>query len=465
MKNGNELLPNGSVIVVDKNADRTFAGYYVNKQPWSFLVSGRAFSFEDGIVDNIYKGKVTRAFASCGGFADIGIEEDVFVPFEKLTEGDSLILQITSEMHDGKTYRANRKITLSSPNVVLIIDKRIKVEYSKKLSESARYELKKNEGKYVSTLADIIGCGKLIIRSSAEKSTVEQICEDIRLLANRWLNIRRKFSTQIEVGLLDSGDDRTASFLSHYLSKVDCVVTNDSDVEQLAVDYKINNIAFVEEEIFDYTYALAVADEIIDKKRIVNDKNVNIRFDYPEACTFIDVNSGNFSVNGVRQSINKTNHLAVDEIARQISLRDITGAIVVDFLTDYNKGHQQALIDCLRESFKHDIHKVKVYQNVTSLGHVEIERKRTYEKAQSNWVNYSPDGVKTYTTDYVVLKLLSAVENENARNTKATVVLNKNFDIPEPILNYIKNYSVATIEFATSDSLTDKLFEIRYEDM
>ena len=467
MKNKNELLPKGSVLVVDKNEDRTFAGYFVDKLPWSFLVGGRHFSFAEGIIDNVYKGKVTRAFASGGGFLNIGIGEDVFLSHEKLlAEGDSVIVQVTTDSHDDKAFRVTQKISLASPNVILIIDKRNKVEYSKKLSENARNELKKNENEYISTLAEIIGCGKLIIRSSAEKSTVSEICDDIRLLANQWLNIRKKFWTKREPGLLDKRADRLSSFLSHYLPKVDCVITNDAEVEKIAVDYKIDNITFVEEELFDYSYALAVADEIIEKKRVINDKNVNIRFDYTDACTFIDVNSGNFSTKGASRQANQTNLLVVDEVARQISLRDITGAIVVDFLTVWREAFRQNLIDCLRESFKRDAHKVKVYSTVTSLGHVEIERERTYEKVQSDWVEYLEDGVKRYTTDYLLLKLLSAVENENARNTKATVILDKNFVLSEDVLNYVKKYAVAEIEFDSSDSLPqNKLFEIRYGDM
>src|SRR5207237_10751699 len=69
-------------------------------------------------------------------------------------------------------------------------------------------------------------------------------------------------------------------------------------------------------------------------------------FDYAEAFTVIDVNTGRFvgsrsksSTQRLEDTITKNNLEAVKEVVRQLRLRDIGGVIVIDFTDTANPTH------------------------------------------------------------------------------------------------------------------------------
>jgi ribonuclease G len=68
----------------------------------------------------------------------------------------------------------------------------------------------------------------------------------------------------------------------------------------------------------------------------------------------------------------------VGEIVRQITLRDIGGMILADFIDMEDEGHRRLVLDALDEAVKRDRAKLHVI-DLTALGLVEITRKRVYQ--------------------------------------------------------------------------------------
>jgi ribonuclease G len=68
-----------------------------------------------------------------------------------------------------------------------------------------------------------------------------------------------------------------------------------------------------------------------------------IIFDYTEALTVIDVNTGRFLGSGTLRTLSEANLEAVKEIAYQIRLRNIGGIIIVDFI-DMEKIESREMI-------------------------------------------------------------------------------------------------------------------------
>ncbi|MGH2625287.1 MAG: ribonuclease E/G, partial [Anaerolineales bacterium] len=73
-----------------------------------------------------------------------------------------------------------------------------------------------------------------------------------------------------------------------------------------------------------------------------------------------------------------TNLEAVDEIIRQIILRDIGGIILVDFIDMESDRHRKQVLKSLGEAVKVDRAKIHII-DLTELGLVEITRKRVYQ--------------------------------------------------------------------------------------
>jgi ribonuclease G len=105
-------------------------------------------------------------------------------------------------------------------------------------------------------------------------------------------------------------------------------------------------------------------------------------FDYAEAFTVIDVNTGSFvgsrsksSTQRLEDTIVKNNLEAVKEVVRQLRLRDIGGIIVIDFIDMANPKNRQAVEDAFRTELERDRTKTYVVE-ISPLGLVEMTRQK-----------------------------------------------------------------------------------------
>src|SRR5262249_5075365 len=103
-------------------------------------------------------------------------------------------------------------------------------------------------------------------------------------------------------------------------------------------------------------------------------------FDYAEAFTVIDVNTGRFVGSRSRKSggrledtITKNNLEAVKEVVRQLRLRDIGGIIVIDFIDMASPKNRSAVEKALGEELERDRTKTYVVE-ISPLGLVEMTR-------------------------------------------------------------------------------------------
>ena len=104
--------------------------------------------------------------------------------------------------------------------------------------------------------------------------------------------------------------------------------------------------------------------------------------DQTEAMTTIDVNTGGFvGHRNLEETIFKTNLEAAQAIARQLRVRNIGGIIIIDFIDMTEVDHQRQVLRALEKSLERDHSKITVSE-LTSLGLVQITRKRTRESLE-----------------------------------------------------------------------------------
>jgi len=128
--------------------------------------------------------------------------------------------------------------------------------------------------------------------------------------------------------------------------------------------------------------------------------------------TAIDVNSGN----GDPLAVNRA---AVDEIAHQLRLRRIAGAIVVDFMT-VPQGARRGILDLLRARTRLDPAGVQV-MGWTPLGHVELTRRRTGPSLAEALL--SPAPAFSFRTDIIAGDAMRALLAARRRNPSARLVI------------------------------------------
>src|SRR5207342_126763 len=108
-------------------------------------------------------------------------------------------------------------------------------------------------------------------------------------------------------------------------------------------------------------------------------------FDYAEAFTVIDVNTGRFvgsrsrsSAGRLEDTITKNNLEAVTEVVRQLRLRDIGGIIVIDFIDMANPKNRELVEEALKKELERDRTKTYVVE-ISPLGLVEMTRQNVTE--------------------------------------------------------------------------------------
>ena len=102
-----------------------------------------------------------------------------------------------------------------------------------------------------------------------------------------------------------------------------------------------------------------------------------LTFDRTEALTAVDVNSsGSDIAKGREESYLAINIEACDEIARQLRIRNISGMIIVDFISMKSEKSYQVLESHIRDAVSDDIVKTR-FVDFSGLKLAEIVRERT----------------------------------------------------------------------------------------
>ncbi len=115
-----------------------------------------------------------------------------------------------------------------------------------------------------------------------------------------------------------------------------------------------------------------------------------IVIDETEALISIDVNTGrNKGAKDLEKTILETNLEAVDEIARQVRLRNIGGLIVADLIDMKSRKDQQTVYQRMRQRLKRDKARTHVLP-ISQLGLMEMTRQRAAESMRSSQFDVCP---------------------------------------------------------------------------
>ena len=109
--------------------------------------------------------------------------------------------------------------------------------------------------------------------------------------------------------------------------------------------------------------------ESLKESRVHLDAGATLVIEPTSAVTLVDVNQGS------AESIVAANQSAAHEMARQCRLRDLSGAILIDFINMEQKNERARLLDTLAELFALDFASAQVH-GFTRLGIIELTRHR-----------------------------------------------------------------------------------------
>lgn len=374
-------------IIIGVNRDETRMGLLDDGQLVEYMVERAE---EQHLVGNIYKGRVANVVRGIqAAFIDIGLEQNAFLYLgDKLdvTEGQSLLVQITKDSRGTKGPTATRDITIPGKYAVLIPQADY-VGISRKITDKQiRQKLQELYGRVKAE-----GMG-IVVRTAAERVEEGLLLQDVQALMADWKVLRAREKVSKAPSLLHRELDLPIRMVRDYLKPdLDEIIIDElhthTRVEELvallpgAEHTKVKLYQGLE-DIFKYQGQEEAVAAISDRQVMLSCGGYLV-IDHTEAMTVIDVNSGKFSGReSLEETIMETNRQAAKEIARQLRLRDIGGIIVVDFIDMHTEEHKREILDRLREAFNEDRMRPKV-QDITVLNLVEITRKKSRQNLSS----------------------------------------------------------------------------------
>jgi ribonuclease G len=352
------------------------------------------------IAGNIYLGRVDNVLPGMeAAFVEIGLEKNGFLYVDEIvgpelerghgrkiqdliSKGQTLLVQAVKDPMKTKGARLTTQISLPG-RFVVFVPQGEGLGVSRRLDDDERQRLKEILRKLA------VDEGGLIVRTAAEGASEEDIERDIVFLQRLWRSIqtRAKEATapelvyqEAELPLRVTRDLFTGDFEKAY-------VDNDQAFKRITGYLKKTSPHMVERvvryrEKTPLMEHFGVEQEIKStlSRRVDLPSGGYLIFDYAEAFTVIDVNTGRFvgsrgkNAGGrLEDTITKNNLEAVKEVVRQLRLRDIGGIIVIDFIDMANPKNRATVEEALRSELERDRTKTYVVE-ISPLGLVEMTR-------------------------------------------------------------------------------------------
>jgi ribonuclease G len=306
---------------------------------------------------------------------------------ELLKEGQEIIVQIAKEPLGTKGARITSHVALPGRYVVYM-PTITHVGVSRKIaSEQERLRLRNIVMEHKGALT-----GGFIVRTAGEGHSDEEIKADLQFLTNLWDEIRTR-AEQVKAPALLYRDLDLAQRLMRDLVTPDFKsIWLDSEEDYERVVEFINRLqptlvgsAKLHTRLTSLFEEHGIEDEIAKalKPKVWLKSGGYIVINQTEALVAIDVNTGKYvgKTNRLEDTIVKTNIDAVNEIVRQIRLRDLGGIIVIDFIDMDERRNRNKVVQALEEALRRDRAPTKVL-SFNDFGLVAVTRKRVKQSLE-----------------------------------------------------------------------------------
>lgn len=381
-------------------------------------------SIESFSVGDVYVGKVRKTVAGLkAAFVDVAAEQDAFLHYtdlgpqvlnqlkfiellgagqyhshllqnfvlepdivktgkiEDVLKKHTLLVQVAKEPISSKGPRLTADITLAGRYIVLTPFTNI-VGISKKITGD-------DERKRLLRMVESVKPNNfgITVRTAAEGKKLEDLREDLDQQLARWENIVGELKNSTKARKVLSEVSKTSGILRDLLNgSFRRIAVNDKNMAHDLREY-IRQIAPEQESIVVYhqsnaaifdAYKVTKQIKASFGKTVTLPSGAYLIIEHTEAMHVIDVNSGHKM--GGSSSTQESNSLtvnleAVEEIARQLRLRDLGGIIIIDFIDLKDPENKNMLHRRMTDAMKIDRARHTILP-LSKFGLLQITRER-----------------------------------------------------------------------------------------
>lgn len=413
---------------------------------------------------NIYKGRITRVEPSLeAAFVDYGVERHGFLPLKEiareyfpddyvyqgrpnirdiLSEGQEVIVQVNKEERGNKGAALTTFVSLAGSYLVIMPNNPRAGGISRRIEGDERLELKEA----LSSLDVPEGVG-LIVRTAGVGKSPEELQWDLKVLLHHWEAIKQASQSRPAPFLIHQESDVIVRAIRDYLRRDIGEILIDSPkvyekakahIKLVRPDF-INRVKLYQGEVPLFShYQIESQIESAFQREVRLPSGGSIVIDATEALTAIDINSARSTRGGdIEETALNTNLEAVDEIARQLRLRDLGGLIVIDFIDMTPVRHQREVENRMREAVRQDRARIQI-SRISRFGLLEMSRQRLSPSLGESSHHVCPrcQGTgKIRDNESLSLSILRLLEEEALKeNTKQVHTI-----VPVQIASYLLN--------------------------
>ena len=368
------------------------------------------------IVGSIFKGRVKNIEQGLKAmFVDIGFEKNAFLHFwdalpaaldsgieqvdrgnkkapKRITAADipkiypvgsEVLVQVTKGPISTKGPRITTNVSLAGRYLVLM-------PFSEQSGISRKIEDPKERDRLRKILRELEvpeGMG-VIVRTVGEGQRARYFVRDLGLLLEQWRGIEEQMQQKAAPCCVFREPDLIERTVRDFLTdEIDAVFCDDADSVTRMQDLVGQISSRSKKRIQHHSEPVPIFEKYNVQKQIDDafHRQVWLKcggyivIDETEALIAIDVNTGrNKGAKDVEKTIFQTNMEAVDEIARQLRLRNIGGIVIGDFIDMKSRKDQQAVYNRMRDRLKRDKAKTHVLP-ISAIGLMEMTRQRAQE--------------------------------------------------------------------------------------
>ncbi len=328
---------------------------------------------------NIYKGVVVSILPSLqAAFVDFGQKRHGFIQLREimpelyldkqegkksiqkaLTKGQEILVQVEKDEHDTKGASLTTYISLPGRYIVMMPGQQ-RIGISRKIENRQDRE----------HLREIFNSLKLpknmgfILRTACSDSIEKELNQDLKYLLRLWQKIKTDAEKAKAPALIYKEQDIALRTVRDYLT---------TDVSEILIDHKetfsavknylkkiipsrtFNVVHYKEKQGLFSLYNLESQIAALNEPYVNLPSRGYLVFGKTEALTAIDVNSGRGKKeDNLETTALNTNLEAVEEIARQIRLRDIGGLIVIDFIDMQSQKNRRLIEQKMADALSSD---------------------------------------------------------------------------------------------------------------
>jgi ribonuclease G len=375
---------------------------------------------EERLVGSVFKGRVQNLENDLqAAFVDIGLKKNAFLHYWDMTPdadallddeddaekrkaqqkggrkanrlsdaeiakrfppGSEIIVQVTKGPISTKGPRVTANLSIPGRYLVMMPGTKIR-GVSKKIGDAEeRKRLKKILDRL--PLPDNVG---VVVRTVGAGASARAFARDLRGLLSVWNEMQGNVKNLRTPCCIFQEPDLCERVIRDWLTEdIDSIVIDDPKTYESMreLSSRISRRARSKIRRYDGMKGVFVHYGVEHQLRNAFARQVPLKsggylvIDETEALIAVDVNTGHYKGNGSQEdAIREVNLEAVEEVARQLRLRNIGGLVVLDLIDMKSRKHQREVYRALKDALRRDRARTNVLE-ISELGLLEMSRQR-----------------------------------------------------------------------------------------